>query len=415
MPGDNATNILHRCLSQAVSAMGKFPPANEGDGFDVLDIVLVRPRDSKGETLIATGANIGDVLSEQDKNAVQREYQSRMPSPVQKSLSAAGMSHAEITGDVKALVAELGMQGALDDKVVTDIVILGEASKFIRGNVAKTVEGIVASSFPQLLANTSLSQHVRSNFLFGVITGAITGELAATATVSNSGTTEIEIAAHGVGVHSQGQKATSSSIKMCGRGVIGVRMLCFAARLDSKARTYQLSAPITVVHANDEYFSAAREFVKGGGLKTNVIKMARVKKNLFRGTHIMRPDDVDEETREAYLRVIGTQGSRPYNPTLKLGNGSQPLIICGGSQADDVVSKDGAKLETLMTTFGPTDGKALWNSNDLNQPSSEGAHKPMFAVTDLDALDDAILEKDLRWLPASPLPSTVSVVDNATE
>jgi hypothetical protein len=310
MQRNDATDILHYNLSKAVNAVAVFPPVMEGDGLGLLDIVVVRPSGGKDEMLVATGANIGDVLSWQDKNMVERQFRSTIPAKVPKSVLAAGLLQADIFGTTQASIDRVGFLGGLDGKT-TDLIISGEARNFIRGKLSIIVERMVASNFPKLLAHTSLSHHARRDFLFGVITSVITGELA----VSCIGKAGIEVSAEGIGECAQDQATASNTIKLCGCGVIGVRMLCFSVKLDGRARTYQLSAPFAVLQPNDDYLQAARLVARGryGGI--SVIEMDCVRRNLFEGTQIIKPGDMDEETRDAYNEVLKTQGSRPQDPS----------------------------------------------------------------------------------------------------
>jgi hypothetical protein len=315
MQRDDATDILHYNLSKAVNAVAIFPPVREGDGLGLLDIVVVRPSGGKDEMLVATGANIGDVLSWQDKNMVERQFHSTTPAIVPKSVSAAGLLHADISDAMQTSLDRVGFLGGLDGKGATDLIILGEARKFIRGKLSIIVERMVASNFPKLLAHTSLSHHARRNFLFGVITSVITGELAATTAMSCSGKAATEDLAEGIGERAQVQATASNKIKICGCGVIGVRMLCFSVKLDGRARTYQLSAPIAVVQPNDDYLQAARLVARGRDGGISAIEMDCVRRNLFEGTQMIKPGDVDEETRDAYIEVLETQGSRRQDPS----------------------------------------------------------------------------------------------------
>jgi hypothetical protein len=173
-------------------------------------------------------------------------------------------------------------------------------------------------------------------------------------------------------------------------------MSCFAVKFDASARTYQLSAPIPVIRADEKFFNAARVFVRGGGSPMNVIEIRRVRNSLFRGTVITSPDDLslDDETRQAYETVLGM---RARHAELLMGT--------------NIVGED----ECLTSHFGLSDGDSLWNSNDLAPEPREGEHNPIFIVTDLESLDDAICENELRWLPVTPLPITVEIMENESD
>jgi hypothetical protein len=391
-----ASDALHDNLSVLVNATAVFPPRNENEGLDLLDIVVVRPDGGKDRMLVDTGANLGDVLSDEDRAKVLGDVKVREPATKPKSFLTAGLWSATISTAAHAMVENLSVSAGLDGKQITDVLITGEASETLRGNVSMVLENAVVAKFANLVANTGLRNHVQKRFTFGVITGVVTGELAAASAASHGGHSITDSNIVGAGARVQVDATAGNLIQLHSRGIIGVKMSCFAVKVDGPARTYQLSAPIPVIRADEKFFNAARVFVRGGGSPRNVIKVHRVKKNLFRGTVITSPDDLslDEDTRQAYETVLGIRGGH----------------------IDTSLSADGVgDAESLTHHFGLSDGKSLWNANGLSKEPEKGEHKPIFMVTDLESLGDAICEDEMRWLPVTPLPSTVDIVENASD
>ncbi|PXF44297.1 hypothetical protein BWQ96_05924 [Gracilariopsis chorda] len=308
----NPEDTLYNCLSHFMSANAIFPPLNDSD-IDVFDIVNIRATGPRGNMLEFTDVSLCDVLSPGERHELKDRIKNGEPFVNEKRLSAISNWSVDAKVAVEHILGSHGSSFAAAQGKFVDLAVVDEAKKSAGRGITRLIQQKVHKYFASLITETSLDSHIRERFLIGVITGVITGKLEAITERTSSAQMAANTTVNAANASLAGTATTVRRVGLYGRGVIGVKMVCFLVQCDVKTERYRISKAIPVIRGDEERFRISRRFLNGGRGLRNLLWISRRGSYLFAACHVTDANDqiLDNETRVTFKRLTTECGTMP--------------------------------------------------------------------------------------------------------
>ena len=247
-------------MSKFLKSTALSPPRRPGDGFDLLDVVVINPHaNDPSKMLVPTDTNLLKHFATKQK--VDRRYHSQSVSPADKQRRSE--ESFELTDELKSAIGMKGINvhsnGSHSSTARVNLVISHEKTCSVSGAIFSQEEGMVKNNFAAIVKNAARFNMTKNLtwynyytgnhgvYFLGVITKIYHG---------NISIEEIDSVRFGAGMGAKvsglctaltkGHRSKSNSMTSTSEGIVGVHLLCFPFRKGEKEGMYSVLDPISI-------------------------------------------------------------------------------------------------------------------------------------------------------------------------
>lgn len=254
--------VLHDRMSEFVKSTALSPPRRPGDGFDLLDVVVVDPHaKDPAKMLVPTDTNLTKHFSK--KRLHRRDRSREVFSSNEQRRSDESF---ELTDELKSAIGLSHMKGlsasshaSHSSTAHVNLVISHEKTYKVSGSIFSQLEGMVKNNFASIVKNAARFNIKHNRGWYNYYAGGSDVYFLAVITKIYQGSISIEetdSSTRGAGAGAkvsglwkaltEGHRSESNSFTSSSEGVVGVQLLVFPFRKGEEKGIYSVLDPISI-------------------------------------------------------------------------------------------------------------------------------------------------------------------------
>jgi len=250
--------VLHDRVSEFLKSTALSPPQRPGDGFDLLDVVVVDPHaKDPSKMLVPTDTDLRDF----SKTRVHRRDKSRVsyPSTEQRRSDEVFELNEELKSAIGFKGVNVSQHGSHSTSTHVNLVISHEKTHAVSGTILPQLESMVKESFGSIVKNAA-RYNIKKNrgwynyyaggrdvYFLAVITKVYYGKISIEESDSSNRAAGVKAKVTGVWkAFTEGQRSESNSLTSSSEGIVGVQLLCFPFKKGEEEGTYSVIDPISI-------------------------------------------------------------------------------------------------------------------------------------------------------------------------
>ena len=251
--------ILHDRMSEFLKSIALSPPRRPGDGFDLLDVVVVDPNaNDPRKMLVPTDTNLTKHFA---KKKLHQRFKSSQVAPVGQQRKSE--ESFELTDDLQSALGVEGLKassfGKRSSTAHVNLVISNEKTLKVSGAVFSQLERMVKDNFAAIVKNAARFNIKKDRgwynyysgknnvYFIAVITKIYHGRISLEGSDRNSLGAGMKTKVKGLWESmTEGSRSESNTVISSSEGVVGVQMLCFPFQKGDEEGTYLSLDPIAI-------------------------------------------------------------------------------------------------------------------------------------------------------------------------